>query len=214
MKAKFACAALLAAAGAATAPTAAQAQTGLRIDVNAGWDKLSSQQRTDVGTSGATTRTKDEGVVYGVELGYDLSISKLTLGVYGGVQGSTIKECPEVFTEVEACAKVGRNLTLGVRAGYHVTDRVMLYAKGGYSNGQVKLDYIDHVAPANSFTDSQEMDGIHFGGGVQVDILSNLYAKVEYVRTDYEDYSLKQGSATITGGIDRDNVIFGVGFRF
>lgn len=210
MKGTFALAALLA----ATAPACAHAQTGLRIDVNAGWDKLSSHQRTDVGTSGATTTIKDEGAVYGVELGYDLSLAAFRLGVYSGVQGSSIKECPEVFAEVEACTKAGRNLMLGVRAGYQVTNRVLLYAKGGYSNGQTKIDYIDHATPANSFSASDTMDGVHFGGGVQIDLLSNIYAKLEYVRTDYADYAFKEGTATIRGGIDRDNVIVGVGLRF
>lgn len=209
MKTKIMLAATLAAIGGA-----AQAQTGLRADIHSGWDKVSSHQRTDVGVNGATTRDKDDGIVYGGEIGYDVSLAGFTLGAYAGIQGSSIKECAEVFTEVETCAKVGRNITLGARVGANVAPRVLLYAKGGYSNGQVKLEYIDHVTPANSFGVSDEMDGWHLGAGVQVDLVSNFYAKLEYVHTDYSDYALKQGNATIVGGLDRDNVLVGVGIKF
>lgn len=209
MKTKF----VIAAALAATA-VSAQAQTGLRADIHAGWDGVSTHQRTDVGTSGATTILNDDGVVYGLELGYDYKFGAFNLGLYGGIDGATTERCSEVFAEIETCERSGRNLTAGVRAGFNVAGRAMLYVKGGYSNGQVKLDYIDHVTAANSFTASESMDGYHIGGGVQVDLFSNVYAKVEYVRTDYKDYTFKEGTATIKGGLDRDNVVFGVGIKF
>ena len=209
----FALAAALAAT-ALTAPGAALAQGGFRADLHAGLDKVATHQRTDVGTSGATTREKDEGVIYGGEIGYDLSLAGFTIGAYAGLAGSSVKECPEIFTEVEVCAKTGRNITAGVRAGVNLLPRVLLYAKGGYSNGQVKLEYIDHVSPANSFGVSDEMDGWHVGAGVQLDLVKNVYAKLEYVHTDYSDYRIRQGTATITGGVNRDNVMLGVGLRF
>lgn len=209
MKTKLALAALLAATAAS-----AQAQTGLRADVHVGWDGIATHQRTDVGTSGATTALSDDGVIYGVELGYDLAIAGFRLGVYGGLDGASTRRCSEVFAEVETCARAGRNWTAGARAGVQVTPRILLYAKGGYSNGAVDLDFIDHATPANSFSLSEKMDGYHVGGGVQVNLLDNVYAKLEYVRTDYEDYAMKEGAATITGGIDRDNVVFGVGLAF
>ena len=203
----------LAAALAATAASA-QAQTGLRADVHVGWDRLSAHQRTDVGTNGGTTRQHESGLIYGGEIGYDLALSGFRLGVYSGIEGGTAKRCSEVYAEVETCAQAGRNFTVGARAGYQVTDRVLVYAKGGYSNGSIKLKLIDHVTPANSISTSEDMDGFHVGGGVQVGLFDRVYAKVEYVRTDYKDYSLKEGTATIKGGVDRDNVIFGVGIAF
>ena len=209
MKKTIALAAIIAAAA-----TATQAQAGLRADIHAGWDGVSIEQRTDIGTSGATTQANDDGVVYGGEIGYDLSFSHLKLGVYGGLDGASTKQCAEVFTEIETCAKAGRNWTLGVRAGVNVTPSVLLYAKGGYSNGQIKMEYIDHVTPADSFTLSEDMDGFHVGAGVQLDLMSNFYAKLEYVHTDYKDYAFTDGTATISGGVKRDNVLVGVGIRF
>lgn len=205
--------AILAATAMATA-TGAQAQTGFRAELQTGLDQISMHQHTDVGTSGDTSEQKDDGIHYGGEIGYDVDLSGFTLGAYAGLADSSTKECAEVFTEVQTCAKSGRNITLGVRAGVKVTPGILLYARGGYSNGQVKLDYIDYVTPANSFGVSDEMDGYHIGAGVQVDLLANVYARLDYVHTDYSDYRIKEGSATIVGGVNRDNVLLGVGFRF
>ena len=213
MKTNILLAALLAATATMSA-TAARAQTGLRADVHAGWDSASIHQRTDVGVNGATTTQSKDGVIYGGELGYDVSLGSFKLGVYGGLDGASTRKCAEVFTEVETCTRAGRNWTLGARAGVKVTPGILLYAKGGYSNGALKFEYIDHVAAANSFTLTENMDGYHLGAGVQVDLMSNFYAKLEYVRTDYKDYALKDGTATISGGLDRDNVVFGVGVKF
>lgn len=209
MKAYLALAAMLAVTGAS-----AQAQAGLRADVHIGWDRLSTHQRTDVGINGATTKEHESGLTYGGEIGYDLALGKFRIGPYAGIDGSSIKRCSEVFAEVETCEEAGRNISAGLRAGYQVTDRVLLYAKGGYSNGSVKLRLIDHVTPANSITATDRMDGYHVGAGVQVGLLDRVYAKVEYVRTDYKDYVFKEGTATIRGGVDRDNIVFGVGFAF
>ncbi len=210
MKTKFAMAALIA----ATTAASAQAQTGLRADVHAGWDRFTTHQRTDVGTSGATTKHNEDGLIYGGEIGYDLAISGFRLGAYAGLEGATAKRCSEVFAEVETCEKAGRNITAGARLGYQATDRVLLYVKGGYSNGQVRLSMIDHATPANSIRATEDMDGFHFGGGVQVGLFDKVYAKLEYVRTDYKDYSFKEGTATVKGGVDRDNVILGIGVAF
>ena len=212
MKTRFAIAALLAASVGASAQ--AQLPGGLRADIHSGWDSLSTHQRTDVGINGATTREKQEGVIFGGELGYDVPLGAFKLGVYGGLEGSSTKKCAEVWTEVRTCAKAGRNWTAGVRAGVNVTPAVLLYAKGGYSNGSVKMEYIDQVDASKSFTLSESLSGYHLGAGVQLDLLRNFYVKAEYVRTDYEDYTLKNGTATITGGLDRDNVVFGAGVRF
>ena len=209
MKVQYAAALLLAVTAAS-----AQAQTGLRADVHAGWDRFTSHQRTDVGINGETMLQHEDGMIFGGELGYDASISDFKLGVYVGLEGSTAKRCSEVFAEVETCEKVGRNFTAGARLGYQVKPDVLIYAKGGYSNGAVKVDLIDHVTPANSLSITEDMGGYHLGGGVQVGLTKNVYAKLEYVHTDYNDYLIEEGNASITGGLNRENVVFGIGVTF
>ncbi|MBN8830396.1 MAG: hypothetical protein J0G94_07140, partial [Sphingomonadales bacterium] len=83
---KFAIAALLAATAASSAT--AQLPSGLRADIHSGWDRLSVHERTDVGTSGATTHQGADGVIYGGEIGYDVPLGAFSLGVYGGLEGA------------------------------------------------------------------------------------------------------------------------------
>mgnify|MGYP003647712955 FL=1 len=209
MKSKIAIAAILAASAAS-----AQAQTGFRADVHAGWDQITVQESAEVEDEAFSGKERESGVVYGGELGYDHSFGMVSLGAYAGIAGSSTKECSEVYAEVETCAEAGRNITLGVRGGVNVTPSTLLYVKGGYSNGQLRLNYIDHVDEDNSFGVHENMDGYHLGAGVQMTFVSGLYAKLEYVRTDYDDYAISDGDAALRGGLDRDNVIFAVGMRF
>mgnify|MGYP001479788619 CR=1 FL=1 len=209
MKCKFAIAAILAASAAS-----AQAQTGYRADVHAGWDQVTVKGEAEVDAEAYAGKERDSGVVYGGELGWDKSFGTFSLGAYAGIQGASTKECSEVYAEVETCAEAGRNISLGVRGGVNVTPSTLLYVKGGYSNGQLRLNYIDHVDSANSFGVHENMDGYHLGVGAQMTFLSGLYAKLEYVRTDYDDYAVSEGDAALRGGIDRDNIIFAVGLRF
>ncbi|BAK67852.1 putative outer membrane protein [Sphingobium sp. SYK-6] len=216
MNKKIVLAALLAASAAWAGQAQAQTIGSFRADVHAGWDRVSIDQHTqgDADADVVTSSEKEDGVIYGGEIGYDLGLGAFSLGAYAGIEGSSAKQCAEVYTEVETCVKAGRNITLGARAGFNVAPRVLLYAKGGYSNGQVRMEYIDHVTAADSFTLSENMDGWHAGAGVQVNLLANSYVKLEYVHTDYSDYSLADGDATISGGFKRDNVLLGVGMRF
>jgi outer membrane immunogenic protein len=209
MKFKITIAAILAASAAS-----AQAEIGLRADVHAGWDQVTVKGDAQVGNQGASAKERDSGVVYGGEIGYDYNLGVASVGLYAGIQGASTKECSEVYAEVETCAEAGRNITLGARAGVNVTPSTLLYVKGGYSNGQLRMKFIDHVDSAKSFGVNEDMDGYHLGAGAQMTFLSGLYAKLEYVRTDYSDYKITSGSATLKGGIDRDNVIFAVGMRF
>ncbi len=141
MKAHLALAGLLAAMAASTA----HAQTGLRADVHVGWgpavgapaDRCRDQRRGPPGS--ARTGSSMAG-----EIGYDFTLGKARLGVYSGLEGATAKRCSEVFAEVETCERGGAQFPPSARrAGYKVADRVLVYAKGGYSNGAFDLKLID-----------------------------------------------------------------------
>ena len=209
MKTKIAITAILLASAASV-----QAQTGFRADVHAGWDQITVKEDAEVEDEAFSGKERDSGVAYGGELGWDKSFGAFTLGAYAGIAGASTKECSEVYAEVETCAETGRNITLGARAGVNVTPSTLLFVKGGYSNGQLRLNYIDHVDGDNSFGIRENMDGYHLGVGAQMTFLSGLYAKLEYVRTDYDDYTFSEGETALRGGIDRDNIIFAVGMRF
>lgn len=151
------------------------------------------------------------GFSYGGEVGYDyVTNSGFVIGAYAGIDGSTTKECTEVFGNDEACLKAGRNITAGVRAG-GVVRSGLLYLKGGYSNGRATVAYRDNAAPANNISESGNLDGWHIGAGYELPISANTYAKIEYVFTNY---SIDDGDFGVDADLQRHQGLIGFGFRF
>jgi len=169
-----------------------------------------------IGLDDVVVRVEDEsgskaGFSYGGEIGYDyVTTSGFVLGAYAGIDGSTTKECTEVFGKDEACLKAGRNITAGVRAG-GVVRSGLLYLKGGYSNGRATVAYRDTVTPANNFKLSDNADGWHIGAGYELPISANTYAKIEYVFTKY---SINDDDFNIDASLKRHQGLVGFGYRF
>ncbi len=185
-----------------------------RAEAQLGWDRPSIDlllSDTDVYATGEASK---DGLSYGGEIGYDVPVaSRFLLGVYGGVTGATTSEC-QILEGDEGCIKAGRNFYAGLRAGVKVSDGVLIYAKGGYSNGRVRLTYRDDLEPANDFAIADNVYGFHVGGGVEVNLSEKIYSKLEYLHTDYSDYDYRDGTLGFRARIDRDAVLYGFGYRF
>jgi outer membrane immunogenic protein len=173
---------------AAAAPAAAQ---GFRAELHAGWDRVQGDGQ------------EDDGVVYGIGLGYDLAVSPTAfVGVDLSLDDSNMKECETsaILANDEACLRAGRDLAAGVRAGFNVGERGKLYALAGYTNARFRFDY---KTPAGVRTsESENLDGFRIGAGFQHSISGNTYGKVEYRYSNYEQ------------DISRHQVLFGVGVKF
>ncbi len=190
---KFLIAAL--AASAMATPALAQPSapfTGLRVEGLAGYDNLK-------GNGGGR-----DGIAYGVAAGYDFQLGGLVAGIEGEYLDSDTKGCEAdfVIASDSICANGKRDLYVGGRAGFAVAPSTLLYAKAGYTNAKVGVNYTDTVTPANSFRVADELDGVRVGAGVEQQLGTNLFAKAEYRYSNYEQ------------GIERHQVLGGVGFRF
>jgi outer membrane immunogenic protein len=127
------------------------------------------------------------------------------VGVEAEASDSTVDECVSDVTLVgdQLCADAGRDLYVGGRVGAVVSPNVLLYGKAGYTNARLSLDYDDGtVATAADFEEGENLDGLRVGGGVEVGLSSNVYAKTEYRYSNYEQ------------GFDRHQVVAGLGVRF
>lgn len=166
--------------------------TGFRVEALAGYDKLK-------GNGGSR-----DGIAYGGAAGYDFQIGSAVAGIEGEYLDSDTKGCENAFltTGDTICASGKRDLYVGGRLGFAATPSTLLYAKAGYSNAKVRVNYTDPATPANSFRLSDELDGVRVGAGVEQKLGTNLYAKAEYRYTNYEN------------SIERHQVLGGVGFRF
>jgi len=194
---KYFLAALL--AGAATAvATPAFAQeaspfSGVRVEGVVGYDT------TDVEGENSS------GVTYGAGVGYDFQAGGVVLGVEGEASDSTLDECVTGVNVAgdELCASAGRDLYAGGRIGYAVGRNVLLYGKAGYTNARLSIDYEDGTAgTALDFSNAENLDGVRVGGGLELALGPNSYAKTEYRYSNYEQ------------GFDRHQVVAGFGFRF
>lgn len=189
--------------------------SGLRIEPRIGYDRVITELNVETATDSASVREGKSGVTYGGEVGYDTVINAGTvLGIYGGIDGSSVEQCfPDGFG-AESCLKPGRNLTAGVRGGYLLNPTTLLYIKGGYSNGQIRLSYSDPLFPQDNYRASDNLNGFHVGAGVQAGFGRNLYGKLEYVYTDYNGYETVDGSDKTSLDFSRHQVVAGLGVRF
>lgn len=194
---KFIVAALLAGSVVATPAMAQEADTsftGLRIEGLAGYDT------TDVEGDGTN------GIVYGGAVGYDMQSGSMVFGVEAEATDSTVDECVDgaVIATDTLCADFGRDLYVGGRIGTALGGgRTLLYAKGGYTNARIAIDYEDGTAgTANDFVLGENLDGIRVGAGLEFALGTNAYAKAEYRYSNYEQ------------GFDKHQGVVGFGFRF
>lgn len=228
MKAKF----LIGAAVMGLASTSAQAQdlSGFRIEGRLGWEQSGAKaavpnpedDEDETGDEFLVGSEKDREFTYGFELGYDAQIGEsLVLGAYAGLDLSDTLNCSELIEDDLACLDSGRTFTVGVRAGVPLGSRSLIYAKGGYSNGKFAANYDpdltdnDEDEPGEVFDFSEKRGGYHLGAGAEFGITQGVYAKLEYVYSDFgsSSYRLDEDTALDVNS-DRHQVLLGVGMRF
>jgi outer membrane immunogenic protein len=167
--------------------------TGLRVEGLAGWDRVHVEG------------DNDNGVAYGVGVGYDVQMGGAVVGVEGEAAMSTMERCAQDAIAVgdELCADAKRDFYAGGRIGGVIGTGTLLYAKAGYTNARFRISYDDGtVAGLNDFDESGNFDGVRVGGGVEHSLGTNAFLKAEYRYSNYE------------GGLDRHQVVGGFGFRF
>lgn len=200
------------------APALAQSDApfdGPRVGVIAGYDGLRPGRGAD---SDISSDNGADGIVYGVDAGYDHQMGRFVLGAEGEISGSTAKTADDPDT-TDALGygrvKAGRDLYAGVRAGYLVGPSTMLYAKGGYTNARLDLTAADGATETGRHFN---LDGYRLGAGVEQSIGSNTYAKLEYRYSNYGNARLEFASGENTDNFnvntDRHEIVAGVGLRF
>ena len=208
-------AALVAFATPAMAQEVANAPVGLRAEARAGLDYVHDSLDATDGTTTLHVSEHSTGLVYGGEVGFDARVSQFaTVGVYGGIDGSSTKACGEVYGNDAACLRAGRNFSAGVRLGYMFNPNGVFYVKGGYSNGRIQADYTDGNDLTNNFRLADNRDGFHAGVGAEIGFGSHLYGKAEYLYTNYNSYDYLAGINRLSLDFDRHQAVAGLGVRF
>lgn len=207
---------LAASAFAVAAPAVAQdasagpSYTGARLEGRVGYEFVNSGVRStqEFGERGVfgDDQSNEEGLI-GAEVGYDAQVGGIVVGGYAGVEISdaNIRSAGRPYT-----FNTGRNMTLGVRAGVALNPGALLYVKGGYSRGRLKVTE-EGPNPALFADYDTGRNGYHVGGGVELPFGTSYYARGDYVFHRYSPYDLSPGE---TLKFSRHQLVAAVGVRF
>ena len=196
----------------ASSPALAQQETfsGPHVEAIAGWGS---------GDPSADPRSgkHDDGLVYGVSAGYDLRFGNVVVGALGEISDATGSGCAQVDQPAGAvgsgiaaiagryCTKESRTLFGGIRLGYAVGERSLLYISGGYVSARKSSSFDGTVASASVKSSGHDsLDGFRIGGGVERALSSHVFVKAEY-RYTAAGYHLRS---------DQHQLVTGIGYRF
>jgi outer membrane immunogenic protein len=177
---------------AAASPAVAQDTapfTGLRVEGLIGWDRLQNGG-------------KDDDLVWGGGVGYDMQMGGALVGAEAELTDSNIRDCAGAGTALDPrdCIKTARDIYVGGRVGMVSAGSMLLYAKAGYTNLRSKFTSDDGTTETTLA--KSDLDGIRVGAGAEYGFGPNAFAKAEYRYSNYEQ------------GIERHQVVAGIGFRF
>jgi outer membrane immunogenic protein len=190
----------LTAIAAATVSTPALAQSGLYVGAIGGYEGI------DVKSADGTASAEADSAVYGVNVGYDLSLGSAFVGVEGELStsgGST--EFPDSFSGARDSLEANGQYYVGARAGVALTPGIAAYGKFGYTSLSTKA--FTSSGSLNELEDNA--GGLRFGAGLQLQLPGPLEGRVEYRRSRYKD--VNDGSY---GDATTNQVVAGLGIRF
>jgi outer membrane immunogenic protein len=192
---------------------AAQDFGGLRVEGRVGYQSVNLEADFDDEDELGGDESEG-GLAYGAEVGFDVQAGPgFVVGAYAGYALSDVERCAEIFGDDEGCLEAGRTITAGVRAGVPLGTSALLYGKLGYSNTRIRVRYDDFDDIIDDFSLSEEGDGWHAGGGIELGFGRNFYGKAEYVFTNSSG-NFNEAGASGNLDADRHEFVAGLGIRF
>jgi outer membrane immunogenic protein len=120
------------------------------------------------------------GVVGGVFAGYDFAAGNAFFGIEGKASLSDASAGYE-SASYDLSVRAKESFGASVRGGVMVNDNTGLYARVGWVNTKFKLN-------DDGVTASDNDDGLVLGAGLQTRVGTAASLRVEYVRSDYNDF--------------------------
>jgi outer membrane immunogenic protein len=140
-----------------------------------------------------------EGGMFGVQVGYNVQLQKIVLGIeadagLSGISGqSQFPAYVGVRTSADSDASVDfdRYATVTGRVGVLATNSVLLYGKAGWGWMHAEVGFSDTDPIGTVITKGTSrganLDGAVWGGGIEYAVNSLLSFKVEYLHFDIGD---------------------------
>jgi outer membrane immunogenic protein len=195
------------------APVAANAQApsrqwdGAYVGWHAGYGWGSSDVNCSV--SGLCTSSfNTSGAIGGGQVGYNLTIGKVLLGIEGdiafaGIDGDTFFEGKNAQSEMDWIA------TLRARAGLLATDKVLVYGTGGVA----WAGWNDSIGGVVTGDWSTTYTGYAAGGGIEAIVAKGVSLKLEYLFVDFGDETHNAGGSTANFDHEVHTIKIGVNFK-
>ena len=193
--------ALIGAAAVIAAPAHAETFDGPYVGVAAGWDRGEVSDRIE-GTPLDAEASRD-ALVLGGYAGYNYKLAeKIVIGAEAGFTG-TVDDRVRATSAGNALTIDPRySFDLTARAGYLVTDKALVYVRGGYANQRVRTALDTGTGIVRS---SDNLDGWLVGGGLEYAITEKVSARVEYRYSDFGNNG---------GDYERHQTLVGVSYNF
>ncbi|MGO8944112.1 MAG: outer membrane protein [Syntrophobacteraceae bacterium] len=166
---------------------------GIHLGYGQGDGVTTSAWETNIGLPGFTLSPHPQGIVGGVQAGYNWQCGCFVYGIEADFSGSgmsgssSISPYPGYGTGTAGTAYENINWygTLRPRVGYTVQPNVLIYATGGLAYGDVSYS-ANASGPINAFPASVSTTNVGWtlGGGVEYAVCKNWTIKAEYLYMD------------------------------
>ncbi|WP_420145194.1 outer membrane protein [Sphingobium sp.] len=186
----------------ATPAAAQEAFQGPYAGIEAGWNKNKvGSADTDVGI--ANVHTSKDSATAGIFAGYNYKVTdKIVLSGEAGFSMGFDDQATRSGGGTLASIDPEYTFDVGVRAGYLVNDKTLVYVRGGYENLRASVRINDATATRYG---KDNFDGWSVGGGVERMLTDKVSARVEYRYSD-----LGGGDAKF----QRHQALVGVAYHF
>lgn len=201
MKSPLISIAFAAALGAAVTSAQAETYSGPYVGVTAGWERGEIADRIE--TQPINGEASRDALVLGGYVGYNHKVTdRIVIGAEAGFS-ATVDDRVSATSAGQALTIDPRySFDLSARAGYLVTDKALVYVRGGYANNRVRTTL---AAATGTVSASDNLDGWQVGGGVEYAITDRISARAEYRYSDF---------GTNGGHYDRHQTLVGVSYNF
>ena len=145
----------------------------------------------------AADRFQSQGVhdnkfSYGGAVGFDGVIAdKFVVGPEFSYWNGRAQNVTPGVTGGTVAHKSFQELGAGIRAGYLVTPKILVYGIGGYVDNEQRVAF-SGVNGAGGFYNHFHTQGYQLGGGAEYSVMKNLYAGVGYRYSNYDDHTIRQ----------------------
>lgn len=158
------------------------------------------------GVTGSNSKNSYGG---GILAGYGLNYGPLYFGaeaVFLIEKGST------TFTDGTTDIRLSKSNTFDVnfRSGFTVSDQALIYGLVGYSGSVLKSLGTNGIKDENELDYNTRVTGLQYGGGVEIAVMENIAARIEYTRTSINDALYLDGTDEFTFKPKTSRIMFGL----